>query len=46
LVYPAKQIVEVSFAGRISELYTVEDTLDCGDVLPDFHMTVKDVFDV
>jgi Uma2 family endonuclease len=46
LVYPVKQIVEVYFVNKPSELYTIDDTLDGGDILPGFQMTVADVFEI
>lgn len=46
LVYPVRRIVEVYFADGTSDLFTVEDTLNGGDVLPGFQMAVRDVFEV
>ncbi|MEO1288091.1 MAG: Uma2 family endonuclease [Chloroflexota bacterium] len=45
LVYPARQIVEVYFADGSSELFTMEHTLSGGDVLPEFEMAVKEIFE-
>lgn len=45
LVYPARQIVEVYFADGSSELFTMEHTLSGGDVLPEFEMPVKEIFE-
>lgn len=45
LVYPVKQIIEVYYADTSSELFTKSDTLDGGNVLPDFQMTVSEIFD-
>jgi Uma2 family endonuclease len=44
LVYPEKKLVEVYAVGQDSQLYDVTDTLDCGDLLPDFSLPVKTIF--
>jgi Uma2 family endonuclease len=46
LVYPSRRIVEVYFADGSNELFSIEDTLEGGDVLPDFSMTVADIFEI
>lgn len=46
LVYPTRLIVEVYFADGSSELFDKDQTLSGGDVLPDFEMSVGDIFDV
>jgi Uma2 family endonuclease len=46
LVYPGREIVEVYQADGSSELFTREHTLSGGDVLPDFKMTVTEVFNI
>lgn len=44
LVYPAKQIVEVYFADGTSELFLGDEVLEGGDVLPDFTISISDIF--
>lgn len=44
LVYPEKRIVEVYFADGSSDLFTEQDTLTGGDVLPEFSMSVAAIF--
>jgi Uma2 family endonuclease len=46
LVYPGRRIVEVYFADGSSELFSMGDTLEGGELLPDFKMTVEDIFDI
>jgi hypothetical protein len=36
----------VYFADGSNELFSIEDTLEGGDVLPDFSMTVTDIFEI
>lgn len=45
LVYPEKSIVEVYYADGTSELFTEDNTLDGGTTLPDFSMTVAEIFE-
>lgn len=44
LVYPEKRLVEVYRSESNSEILTAEDTLDGGEVLPNFTLPVKDIF--
>ncbi len=44
LVYPEKRLVEVYRADGDIQILTGDDTLDGGDVLPGFSMTVSDIF--
>lgn len=44
LVYPTKQIVEVYYADGSSDLFKESETLDGGNVLPDFQLEVATVF--
>ena len=44
LVYPTKEIVEVYFADGTSELFLAEDTLGGADILPNFEMSVAEIF--
>ena len=44
LVYPTRSIVEVYFADATSELFDKDQKLSGGDVLPNFKMTVQEIF--
>lgn len=44
LVYPEKRLVEVYPVEGDIQILTGDDTLDGGDVLPGFSMTVSDIF--
>jgi Uma2 family endonuclease len=44
LVDPRRRVVEVHAFGRPSRVLRETDTLDGGDVLPDFHLPVADIF--
>ncbi len=44
LVYPAKQLIEVYTAETDSEFFLPGDTLDGGDVLPQFSLPVAELF--
>ncbi|MDQ7023988.1 MAG: Uma2 family endonuclease [Anaerolineae bacterium] len=44
LVYPTKQIVEVYYADGSSDLFKESETLEGGDILPDFHLDVAAIF--
>jgi Uma2 family endonuclease len=46
LVHPRKRVVEVYFEDGLFDIFTEEDNLSGGDVLPGFEMPVKDIFDV
>jgi Uma2 family endonuclease len=46
LIYPSRLIVEVYFADGPSELFDKGQLLSGGDVLPNFEMTVSDIFDI
>ncbi len=43
IVIPDKQLVEV-YTAEEEAIYTAEDTLNGGDVLPEFTLAVKDIF--
>ncbi len=43
IVIPSKQLVEV-YTAEEESIYTAEDTLSGGDVLPEFTLAVKDIF--
>ena len=45
LVYPSRRIVEVYFNDGSSELFRDEHILSGDDILPNFQMTVSDIFD-
>lgn len=42
--YPDKQTVDVYAPGRDKRTFGINDTLDGGDVLPDFKLPVRDLF--
>lgn len=46
LVYPTRHIAEVYFEDGSSELFKEDHTLSGEDVLPEFEMTVADIFDI
>lgn len=46
LIYPSRNIVEVYFEDGSNELFDKDQTLSGGDVLPNFEMTVGDIFKV
>jgi Uma2 family endonuclease len=43
LIYPPKQLVEVQTPEE-RYLFTADDVIDMGDVLPGFKLTVRDIF--
>lgn len=45
LVYPEKRIVEV-YTNEQQDILTLEDRLTGGELLPEFELSVKDIFDV
>src|SRR5690606_27023338 len=46
LIYPTKEIVEVYFADGTSELFVIGDMLSGGDLLPNFEMSVAEIFNL
>jgi Uma2 family endonuclease len=44
LVYPNRNEVEVYIKGELHQTLGVDDSLDGGDVLPDFTLAVKNIF--
>jgi Uma2 family endonuclease len=44
LIYPEKRLVEVRSAKTGTDILTIDDTLDGGDVLPGFKLPVKAIF--
>jgi Uma2 family endonuclease len=46
LIYPEKRLVEVYRQDADSELLTGDDTLNGGDVLPNFVLSVHEIFDL
>ena len=46
LLYPEKRLVEVYRQDADSELLTGDDTLNGGDVLPHFVLSVHEIFDL
>lgn len=44
LVYPNRNEVEVYIKGELHQTLDVDDSLDGGDVLPDFTLAVKNIF--
>jgi Uma2 family endonuclease len=46
LVYPQKLLVEVYFADGSSEFFNDDETLNGGEILPDFSMAVSEIFEV
>lgn len=44
VVLPEDKVVEVYAPGQPMKLYTIDDELDGGDVLPGFKLLVKDIF--
>ncbi len=46
LVYPEKKLVEVFRKDSDSELYTGDESLSGGDVLPDFKLSLSEIFDI
>jgi Uma2 family endonuclease len=46
LVYPKKRMVEALYPNGEFDIFTEDDTLSGGDVLPDFTLAVRDVFEV
>lgn len=45
LVYPNRREVEVYVRGELDQTLGIDDNLDGGEVLPDFRLAVKDIFD-
>jgi Uma2 family endonuclease len=43
-MYPQQQIIDVYAPGRGLRTFRLDDTLDGGDVLPDFKLPVRDLF--
>jgi Uma2 family endonuclease len=46
LIYPAKRLVEVYRPDADSDLLTGDDTVNGGDVLPNFVLSVHEIFDL
>jgi Uma2 family endonuclease len=44
LVFPEEQAVEVYVPDKDVQTFGINDSLDGGDVLPDFQLAVKDIF--
>jgi Uma2 family endonuclease len=44
IVYPDGKNIDVYQPGSTVEILTIDDTLEGGDVLPGFHLPVRDVF--
>ncbi|MHB8627916.1 MAG: Uma2 family endonuclease [Aggregatilineales bacterium] len=44
LFYPEKRLVETRSAKTGTDILTIDDTLDGGDILPDFKLLIKTVF--
>ena len=46
LIYPSRRIIEIYAPDQPVEIVTIEDSLNGGDVLPDFSLPVRDIFEV
>lgn len=45
LVYPSKKLVEVYYADGATDIFKEDDVLSGGDALPNFQMTVAEIFE-
>ena len=44
-IYPDEQTVDVYAPGKPVQTYTIENSLDVGDLLPNFKLAVRDLFE-